>query len=47
MTRSSAGYHEPTSSLPAEVLDLHRAIASLMEELEAVDWYELRIAGHH
>jgi hypothetical protein len=45
MTGSSAGFHEPTELLPPDVLDRHRAIASLMEELEAVDWYEQRIAA--
>ena len=37
------GYHESTSDLRAETRDLHRAISSLMEELEAVDWYQQRI----
>lgn len=30
-------------NLSAETLDLHRAISSLMEELEAVDWYNQRV----
>jgi ferritin-like protein len=34
--------HEKRSDLPAKVLDLHRAIQSLIEELDAVDWYEQR-----
>jgi ferritin-like protein len=29
--------------LPPETVDRHRAIASLMEELEAVDWYDQRV----
>ena len=37
------GYHESISDLRAETRDLHRAISSLMEELEAVDWYQQRI----
>jgi ferritin-like protein len=37
------GYHEPTEELTDETRDMHRAIASLMEELEAVDWYQQRI----
>ena len=37
------GYHESASDLRAETRDLHRAISSLMEELEAVDWYQQRI----
>ncbi len=36
----SNGYHE--SDLPAEARDIHRALASLKEELEAVDWYNQR-----
>lgn len=34
--------HEPRESLTAKTLDMHRAIVSLMEELEAVDWYRQR-----
>jgi ferritin-like protein len=39
---SNEGYHEPVEELSAESRDLHRAIISLMEELEAVDWYNQR-----
>lgn len=39
---SSVGYHEPIEALSAETRDMHRAIVSLMEELEAVDWYNQR-----
>jgi ferritin-like protein len=39
----SAGLHEPEDSLTPEVIDRHRAIVSLMEELEAVDWYDQRV----
>ncbi len=39
---SSVGYHEPKEELSAETRDMHRAIVSLMEELEAVDWYNQR-----
>ena len=39
---SSEGYHEPIEDLSAETRDMHRAIVSLMEELEAVDWYNQR-----
>jgi hypothetical protein len=41
-TMSSVGYHEPVSELSDETRDMHRAIVSLMEELEAVDWYNQR-----
>lgn len=39
---SSVGYHEPMDELSAATRDMHRAIVSLMEELEAVDWYNQR-----
>jgi ferritin-like protein len=39
---SSVGYHEPLEELSAETRDMHRAIVSLMEELEAIDWYNQR-----
>lgn len=34
--------HEPGDSLSAATKDIHRAIVSLIEELEAVDWYQQR-----
>lgn len=34
--------HEPVNELSDDVRDMHRAIVSLMEELEAVDWYNQR-----
>lgn len=37
------GYHEPSDSLSEKTRDMHRAIVSLMEELEAVDWYNQRV----
>ena len=43
MPDNSATLHESPEVLPAEVVDVHRAIASLMEELEAVDWYNQRV----
>jgi len=39
---SSVGYHEPVEELSDATRDMHRAIVSLMEELEAVDWYNQR-----
>jgi uncharacterized protein len=39
---SSVGYHEPIEELSPKTRDMHRAIVSLMEELEAVDWYNQR-----
>ena len=39
---SNEGYHEPINELTDATRDMHRAIVSLMEELEAVDWYNQR-----
>ncbi|MGB7479268.1 MAG: encapsulin-associated ferritin-like protein [Burkholderiaceae bacterium] len=40
---ANEGYHEPIEKLSAETMDMHRAVQSLMEELEAVDWYNQRM----
>ena len=40
---ANEGYHEPVEKLSKETMDMHRAIVSLMEELEAVDWYNQRV----
>jgi uncharacterized protein len=40
---ANEGYHEPIAELSDETRDMHRAIISLMEELEAVDWYNQRV----
>ena len=40
---ASEGFHEPIEKLSPETLDRHRAIVSIMEELEAVDWYDQRV----
>lgn len=37
------GYHEDSNLLSSKTKDMHRAIVSLMEELEAVDSYNQRI----
>lgn len=39
---SSEGLHAPRQRLTIHTLTHHQAIASLMEELEAVDWYKQR-----
>lgn len=39
---ASETLHEDPAALGPEVIDRHRAIVSLMEELEAVDWYDQR-----
>ncbi len=35
-------WHEPYEDLTPMTRDMHRAIISLMEELEAIDWYQQR-----
>jgi hypothetical protein len=39
----SEGLHEPAERLDEATIDRHRAITSLVEELEAVDWYDQRV----
>jgi ferritin-like protein len=39
---ANEGFHEEKSDLSDATRDMHRAIQSLMEELEAVDWYNQR-----
>src|SRR4051812_48342115 len=39
---ASEGYHEPLELLSEGTKNLHRAVVSLIEELEAVDWYQQR-----
>lgn len=43
MAGASQGYHENEQSLSSRTKDLHRAIVSLQEELEAIDWYQQRV----
>lgn len=45
MAGASVDLHEPAESLGPDVVDRHRAIVSIMEELEAVDWYDQRVAA--
>ena len=39
----SAGLHEPEGKLSPDTIDRHRALTSIQEELEAVDWYAQRV----
>jgi ferritin-like protein len=39
---SSESLHEASEALSTETRDMHRAIVSLKEELDAVDWYQQR-----
>jgi uncharacterized protein len=40
---ASEGLHEDPSQLDAATIDRHRALRSIMEELEAIDWYDQRV----
>jgi ferritin-like protein len=40
---ANEGYHEDVASLRPETMDRHRALVSLQEEIEAVDWYDQRV----
>jgi len=42
---SSETLHEDPKQLGPHVVDRHRAVVSLMEELEATDWYDQRVAA--
>jgi hypothetical protein len=39
---SSEGLHAPRDRLSKETISLHQGITSLIEELEAADWYRQR-----
>jgi ferritin-like protein len=38
-------YHEPVEKLDEKALDISRALNSLKEEVEAVDWYNQRVVA--
>lgn len=40
---ASEGYHEPIPEITDKTREMHRALTSLQEELEAIDWYQQRI----
>lgn len=42
MAGASDSYHEPIEQLSNRTRDMHRALVSVQEELEAVDWYQQR-----
>ncbi len=35
-------YHEPMELIPEPARDYHRAIVSMIEEFQAIDWYHQR-----
>jgi len=39
-----SGYHEPVEEMLQQDRDLSRALNSMKEEIEAVDWYHQRVA---
>src|SRR5438093_3744945 len=43
MPSGSTTFHEAEEHLAPQTRDMHRAIVSLMEELEAIDWYQQRV----
>lgn len=43
MAESSTQLHEPMELLRPETIDRHRAFVSLIEEFDAIDWYQQRI----
>jgi ferritin-like protein len=42
MGAASSQLHEDKADLSVATVDRHRAMASLLEELEAIDWYDQR-----
>ncbi|MDY0235768.1 MAG: ferritin-like domain-containing protein [Gudongella sp.] len=38
-------YHEPVEKLDEQTMNLTRALMSLKEEIEAIDWYNQRVAA--
>ena len=40
---ASEGLHEPQELLDEATIDHHRAMSSLCEELQAIDWYDQRV----
>lgn len=41
----SSQYHEPVEKLDEETKNFTRALVSLKEEVEAIDWYNQRVAA--
>lgn len=42
---ASEGLHEAAEWLDEQTIDRHRALTSLIEEIEAVDWYDQRVTA--
>jgi hypothetical protein len=43
MAEDSAMFHEPLEMLSQKTRDMHRAVVSVVEELQAIDWYAQRV----
>lgn len=43
MGEAGSDYHEPAEELSDRDRDFHRALTSLKEEIEAIDWYHQRV----
>ena len=43
MAEDSQMYHESVETLRPSPLDMHRAVVSFVEELQAIDWYAQRV----
>lgn len=43
MTDASTSFHEPVELLSAQTMETRRGVVTLLEELEAIDWYAQRI----
>jgi ferritin-like protein len=43
MAEDSAMFHEPMEALRPKTPDMHRAVVSVVEELQAIDWYSQRV----
>jgi len=43
MAEDSQMFHEPLEMLRQKTRDMHRAVVSVVEELQAIDWYSQRV----
>ena len=43
MAEDSQMFHEPLEMLRQKTRDMHRAVVSVVEELQAIDWYAQRV----
>ena len=43
---ASERFHESAQDLTPQTRAMHRAISSLIEEFEAIDWYQQHIDAH-